>query len=417
MRPRGARALIYSALLALAYATFAGAPPVARRPVAEVMQTVVRAPEWSRRIDTLGRGESLARVLQRSGLEEREAVAALRAVRTLDARRIPAGMPISVGRLGQDSLPSEVVLHIASDRLERLTRTDSGWRSVEERLAWTVDTVVVAGEITSTLYGAVDAGAPALSKRARAELAWELAEVFEYRLDMSRDLRTGDHFRVLVERSRAADGQTRIGNVLAVRFSVSGTDLEAIRYRARDGSGAYYDGQGRSLQAAFLRAPLSFRRISSVFGMRRHPILGVLKRHTGTDYAASSGTPVRTVGDGVVVHAGWRGGYGNTVEVRHRNGYVTRYGHLRAFASGVRQGSRVGIGRTIAFVGSTGLSTAPHLHFEVLVGGQQRDPGVALRMKGGFPLAAGERAAFEAARARALAALDAGDLNRLAQAD
>jgi murein DD-endopeptidase MepM/ murein hydrolase activator NlpD len=169
------------------------------------------------------------------------------------------------------------------------------------------------------------------------------------------------------------------------------------------------------MRAAFLRAPLEFRRISSVFGMRKHPILGIWRQHAGTDYAASQGTPVRSVGDGVVIFAGRKGGYGNAIEVRHPNGFVSRYGHLRGFAKATRRGARVEIGQTIGYVGMTGLATAPHLHFEVLVGGVQRNPRVALAMKGGEPLPASERGAFARERGELIALLDrAGSPTRLA---
>jgi murein DD-endopeptidase MepM/ murein hydrolase activator NlpD len=140
--------------------------------------------------------------------------------------------------------------------------------------------------------------------------------------------------------------------------------------------------------------------------MRKHPILGVWRRHAGTDYAASQGTPIRSVGDGVVAFAGRKGGYGNAIEVRHPNGFVTRYGHLRAFSKSARRGARVSIGQTIGFVGMTGLATAPHLHFEVLVGGVQRNPRVALAMKGGAPLPASERDTFARTRGDLLALLE-----------
>jgi murein DD-endopeptidase MepM/ murein hydrolase activator NlpD len=136
--------------------------------------------------------------------------------------------------------------------------------------------------------------------------------------------------------------------------------------------------------------------------MRQHPILGVWKMHAGTDYAATSGTPVRAVGDGVVIFAGRKGGYGNVLEVRHGNGYVSRYGHLRTFGPGVRRGSHVGIGKTIGFVGMTGLATAPHLHFEMLLSGAQRDPGAALRRADAALIPRAQRETFEAMRARLL---------------
>jgi len=195
--------------------------------------------------------------------------------------------------------------------------------------------------------------------------------------------------------------------VLAASFTLSGTETSAFRFESKQSSAAYFDANGKSLRAQFLRAPLEFRRISSTFGNRYHPILGRWKAHKGTDYAASPGTPVRAIGDATVVRAGWAGGYGNMLELRHRNGYVTRYGHLRGFAKGIRAGARVEIGQTVAYVGTTGLSTGPHLHFEVLVGGVQRDSRAALRSTSGEPLSASERVAFDRLRGQMLASLDA----------
>src|SRR6185503_332429 len=172
------------------------------------------------------------------------------------------------------------------------------------------------------------------------------------------------------------------------------------------GRAKYYDQQGRSLAANFLLAPLEFRRISSNFGGRRHPVLGIFRRHQGTDYAAGSGTPVRAIGDGIVIAAGSRGGYGNVIDVRHTNGIVTRYGHLRGFAKGVRGGARVAMGQTIGFVGMTGLATGPHLHFEVLVNGVARNPRTTLQAKAGPPLPAAQRAEFDALRLRYLARIE-----------
>jgi murein DD-endopeptidase MepM/ murein hydrolase activator NlpD len=198
-----------------------------------------------------------------------------------------------------------------------------------------------------------------------------------------------------------------MGTVLAASFTLSGNEVSAFRFDSKFGKPTYYDAKGKSLRAQFLRAPLEFRRISSTFGMRFHPILGRWKAHKGTDYAAGSGTPVRAVGDAQVVRAGWAGGYGNVLELRHRNGYVTRYGHLRGFAKGIRAGTRVEIGQTVAYVGTTGLSTAPHLHFELLVGGVQRDSRTALRAITSEPIGGSERDDFDRLRERLLATLDA----------
>jgi murein DD-endopeptidase MepM/ murein hydrolase activator NlpD len=318
-------------------------------------------------------------------------------------------MPVSLRTFGHDSVPSEVVFHLAIDRLIRVRRSgDSIWSGSEETLPWKVDTLTVSGTVHANLYQALDDSATdVLPASARAELAWSLGDIYEYKADMSRDLRDGDHFQVLFERKAGPGGIVRIGDVLAVRFALSGKEVDAVRYETAAGRAEYYDEDGRSMRSAFLRAPLSFRRISSVFGRRKHPILGTWRSHKGTDYAASSGTPVRAIGDGIVVFAGRKGGYGNAIDIRHPNGYVTRYGHLRGFAKGIRSGRRVSIGQTIGYVGMTGLATGPHLHFEVLVNGVQRDPRVALRDKAGLPVPAAERTRFDTMRTTHHAQLDA----------
>jgi murein DD-endopeptidase MepM/ murein hydrolase activator NlpD len=267
----------------------------------------------------------------------------------------------------------------------------------------TVDTLTVSGTIQSSLFSALDKSADAtLPRSARAELAFSLADIFEYRVDMSKDFQVGDKFHILVERLQKPNGSIIINKILGAKLALSGNEIEAIRFESRAASGEYFDESGKSLRAAFLRAPVAFRRISSMFGGRRHPVLGIWRRHKGTDYAASMGTPVRTIGDGVVVFVGRKGGYGNVIDVRHRNGYVSRYGHLRSFAKGIHRGSRVTIGSTIGSVGMSGLATGPHLHFEILVNGVQRDPKIALQMKGGDPIPSAERGVFEEIRNRTL---------------
>ena len=396
-----ARIATYLAVGLLAVGALYLNPPMPQTPAPRLAFTQVPVPvlpQWFERVDTLGRGETLSGVLTRGGLGAQDVVALLRAATQLDARRVPAGLPVIVRTATADSIPTEITFELAIDRLLHVRRTDSGWVSTEEKLPWTTDTLVAAGTITATLSGAMDAAAQELPGEARTELAYDLADVYEYRVDMSRDLRVGDAFRVLYEREVGPRNTVRIGRILAASFTLSGSEIQAVRFESEKVSGEYFDAEGKSMRAAFLRAPLSFRRISSNFGSRRHPVLGTVRKHKGTDYAANSGTPVRAIGDGVVVSAGWSGGYGNLLAIRHRNGYVTRYGHLKGFAKGIRAGQRVTIGQTVAYVGTTGLSTGPHLHFEVLVGGVQRDPRTALRMKGGQPIPASERARFKGTR-------------------
>jgi murein DD-endopeptidase MepM/ murein hydrolase activator NlpD len=273
-----------------------------------------------------------------------------------------------------------------------------------------LDTLAIAGVIRSSLYNALnESGVGVLPPSARHKLAWSLADIFEYRVDMSRDLSQGDKFHVLVERLQKPNGAIIVNKVLGARLALGRggkNELEAIQFNTSGGGSRYFDASGKSLQAAFLRAPVAFRRITSMFGRRRHPIFGTWRRHTGTDYAAAMGTPIRAIGDGVVIFAGRRGGYGNAVDIRHANGMVSRYGHMRNFASGTRVGSRVSMGSTIGYVGMTGYATGPHLHFEILVRGVQHDPRVALRDNSGDPIPSAERPLFHKMRNQTLASLN-----------
>jgi murein DD-endopeptidase MepM/ murein hydrolase activator NlpD len=272
-----------------------------------------------------------------------------------------------------------------------------------------VDTLQISGTINSSLYNALnESGVGVLPPSARHQLAWSLADIFEYKVDMSRDLRQGDKFHLLIERLQKPNGAIIVNKVLGARLALynAKAPLEAIHFDTPGSSGQYYDASGMSLRAAFLRAPVAFRRISSIFGKRKHPIFGEWRNHTGTDYAAVQGTPVRAIGDGVVIFAGKKGGYGNMIDIRHRNGMVSRYGHMRNFATGIRPGSRVAMGSTIGFVGMTGWATGPHLHFEIRVDGVAHDPKLALQSRGGEPIPAGERDLFQKMRNQTLASLN-----------
>ena len=273
-----------------------------------------------------------------------------------------------------------------------------------------VDTLAIGGVITSNLYNALNiSGAGVLPADARHKLAWSLADIFEYKVDMSRDLHDGDKFHLIVERLQKPNGAIIVNKILGARLALSNSDnpLVAIPFVSKGSSSPeYYDASGMSLRAAFLRAPVAFRRISSVFGARKHPIFGEWRNHTGTDYAAAAGTPVRAIGDGVVIFAGKKGGYGNMIDIRHRNGMVSRYGHMRNFASGIRPGTHVAMGSTIGYVGMTGWATGPHLHFEIRIDGVAKNPRLALESKGGEPIPAGERALFQKMRQQTLASLN-----------
>lgn len=406
MRAQLARAIAYAAVALLAAAAFVFTPPIDGRQTPPAVSVAVHpvVSDTQRVVDTLRAGETLSQLFGRAGVAPTIAAAALKSAPFVDERRVISGTVVTVKHL-PDSTPSEIALQPAIDHVIHLRRTGSQWSAQDEKLPWTTDTMIVSGTIHTNLYAAMDSAIPSLPKHAREELTWGLADILDYRVDMSRDLQDGDTFRALFERQKGPEGAVRIGRVMATTFVLSRDTTEAVWFSGGKSKDGYYDKSGKSLKNAFLRAPLEFRRISSVFGMRKHPILGIWRQHKGTDYAAAQGTPVRAIGDAVVIFAGQKHGYGNVLDLRHRNGYVTRYGHLLRFASGIHVGARVDQGKTIAYVGMTGLATAPHLHFEVLVNGVQHDPRTALKTTGGEPLLATDRSAFEVDREHCLAAM------------
>jgi murein DD-endopeptidase MepM/ murein hydrolase activator NlpD len=261
--------------------------------------------------------------------------------------------------------------------------------------------------IQSNLYDALDAAIPDsfLPLRQRVALAWAIADVYDWEVDFTRDLRPGDRVEVLIERLESPEGERRLGRILAARVDVGGSPSFAFAFDKQAGASGFYDERGRSLRRAFLRAPLRYRHVSSRFGGRYHPILRRWRSHQGTDYAAGYGTPVRATADGTVTMVGRSGGYGNVVEIRHANGIRTRYGHLSKFAKGLRVGQRVGQEQTIGYVGSTGLSTGPHLHYEFLVNGRPTNPQ-RKDFSAGEPVPAKLKAAFDSVRVQLLAELE-----------
>jgi murein DD-endopeptidase MepM/ murein hydrolase activator NlpD len=212
--------------------------------------------------------------------------------------------------------------------------------------------------------------------------------VFQWQIDFSRQVREGDEYRFVLELEVRPDGTLRSGHLVAAEYVNRGTPYRAIWFDPNgDGSGTFYDEDGKSVRRAFLMKPLEFRRISSMVNPNRlHPIHGYRRPHNGVDYAARTGTPVMATADGAVVYAGWKGEFGNLVEIRHPNGWLTRYGHLNAYGPGVRGGTRVRQGQIIGYVGMTGGATGPHLHYEMRRrNGQVLNP-LAVRLPPGDPV-------------------------------
>jgi murein DD-endopeptidase MepM/ murein hydrolase activator NlpD len=260
--------------------------------------------------DTLVAGETLSRVLKRGGLSDSAMIAAIRASsKSVDARRILPGTEITIVSEEPDSAPSRITLQLSIDRIVELTREGDQWTGKEVNLPWIPDTIAVAGTIESNLYNAVDAVASdLLPTSARRQLTNQIAEnVYNYKIDMNRELQKGDEFKAIAVVARGPRGAVKVNNIVAASFSLSGTVLKAFNFESTTG-GDYFDEQGKSLKALFSKNPVRFSRISSNFGSRRHPILGYVRAHKGTDYAAGEGTDVHTIGDGVVLRSGWNDG-------------------------------------------------------------------------------------------------------------
>jgi murein DD-endopeptidase MepM/ murein hydrolase activator NlpD len=387
----------------------------ASAPLAEAPRPVV-APPVAELADTLARGETISELFARHGVTDLDLLR-VDTTHALDPRRLRAGLVFSFRRPDSAAPPTQISVRTGPERRLVFERDTGGWHTLVDSIAWRAETMRIEGGIDNSLYEALDAqvGDDQLDGADRQRLAWDLADVYAWQVDFTRDIRPGDRFQVVFERLVSEDGEVRFGRVLAADLTMSGKSLTAFRFDA-DGRSAFYDQDGNSLRRAFLRAPVQFRRISSGFARARfHPVLGIMRKHEGTDYAAAPGTPVMAAGDGVVLRAGRAGGYGNLIELRHRNGITTRYGHLRGFARGIRAGARVGQGQTIGYVGSTGLASGPHLHYEFRVNGVAKDSR-RVELGNGAPIRETLRAEFSVARDRLLALLHPGPPASVAQA-
>lgn len=250
-----------------------------------------------------------------------------------------------------------------------ISRSQDGFQIEKNKIPYTIKNQIVSGTINSSLFEAVAA------EGENDILAMNLADIFGWDIDFILDIRSGDSFRVLVEKRFRDNQPAGYGRILAAEFINQGKTFDAILFTDGNRQPGYYSANGQSLRKAFLKAPLSFSRISSGFSMKRfHPITKTWKSHPAIDYAAPRGTPIKTVGDGTISNKGYTRGNGNYVKIRHANGYETIYLHMSRFAKGLRQGSRVSQGQIIGYVGSTGLATGPHLCFRMRKNGAPVNP-------------------------------------------
>ncbi len=244
------------------------------------------------------------------------------------------------------------------------------------------------GMITSSLYQTgVDSGVP-------PQMLNDVVNAFSYDVDFQRDIHEGDILDVIYERMHTEKGVTTgYGKVIYAALTLDGETHAIYYHTSPDGYSGFYNAKGESVKKALLRTPINGSHITSGFGMRMHPLLGYSKMHKGIDFGAVTGTPIYAAGDGVIKDAGRRGGYGNYVRIKHNNNYETAYGHASRIARGIRPGVHVRQGQVIAYVGSTGMSTGPHLHYEILVGGRQVNPS-GVRFRTGQTLQGRESAQF-----------------------
>ncbi len=306
--------------------------------------------------------------LEKLGLTNAEAAnASTAAQQAFNLRQIRAGNTITVGRSIEGEL-REIDYKIDGDRVLTIVPHDGVFSASIKAIPSTVEIDAVSGEIEDSLFNAVQQSGES------PELTMRLAQIFGYDLDFYTDPRRGDTFRVVLEKKKYANGQTAAyGKILAAEYDNGGKKYQALLFHDPAGQPAYYTADGKSLQKEFLRSPLKFAApVTSHFSKARfHPILKIYRAHLGTDYGAPIGTPVQSIGSGKVKFAGRKGGEGNMVDIVHSNGYETMYLHLARMY--VRVGEHVEIGKIIGVVGSTGLSTGPHLDFRILQKGQYKN--------------------------------------------
>ena len=361
-------------------------------------------------VHRLERGETLGSVFADHGLSPAATQAIADAMSEFESpRRLRPGVAIHfVSRPGEP--PARVRVQLDADRILHLWPEDEAgpsWLGRLDSVQVVRDTLHLAGLIRTNLFDAELSGdVEGLSDGDRFDVAYGLSRVFAWQIDFWRDLRRNDAYRILIEREVRPDGSVRDARVLAAEFRNDRRFLTGVRFEhGADERVEYYDEQGEALRGQFLLAPLDIVRVTSSFNPRRfHPVLRRTRPHLGVDYGAARGTPVRATGAGRVTRAGWWGGYGNAVEIRHANNIRTRYAHLTNVAGGVAAGTQVEQGQVIGYVGDTGLATAPHLHYEFLRNGAQVNPA-RLQLPAADPVPAELRERFADVRQAVLTRL------------
>ncbi|MCL4723057.1 MAG: peptidoglycan DD-metalloendopeptidase family protein [Rhodocyclaceae bacterium] len=342
------------------------------------------------REERIQRGDSVASLLTRLGVQDEQAFAYLRQQTDAQAifRQLRPGKIVTVRTSDSGELLSLTFpLNGPKDNALVVEKRDDKLIVSEQAQQLNSQVVMKAGEIRNSLFAATDAiGLP-------DGIATQMADIFGGDIDFHRDLRKGDRFSVVYEMLYNQGHPARTGRILAAEFANNGKTFRALWFEGKDGQG-YYTADGKSIRKAFLRSPLEFSRITSGFSISRfHPILQTWRAHKGVDYGAPVGTRVKATGDGTVEFAGKQGGYGNLVVIRHQGRFTTHYGHLNGFAAGMRKGTRVSQGDIIGYVGQTGWATGPHLHYEFRINDVHQNP-LSVALPSAPPLASQQLAEF-----------------------
>jgi len=372
--------------------------PVLEAPKKLILASVppVAAPDPEKKRNLKVRsGDTLMSIMLSAGIrrnDAHDAVSALRAV--YDPRNLRIGQRISL-TLSDDGLQEmrldpSVIRQIA---VRRDNNNATSFRAFEVQRTLTRRVKFAEGIITSSLYKA------AVSRKVPLSVLAEIIRIYSWDVDFQREIQSGDRFEVAYERFVDDEGTVvRHGEVIYTRLNLSGAEKPLYRFESRPGIVDYFDNKGRSAKRPLLRTPIDGARLSSRFGKRRHPVLGYTKMHRGVDFAAATGTPIYAAGDGVISYRGRKGGYGKYIRIRHAGGFNTAYAHMSRFKKKVNLGTRVRQGQVIGYVGTTGRSTGPHLHYEILAGGRQVNP-LTVKMPSGIKLGKKSFARFMAKRA------------------
>ena len=343
------------------------------------------------------KGDTLVDILLRAGAADGDANAAIAALKEqYDPRQLRAGAQIAVAldTSSDQAQLQALTIPISFAKELKVSRGDDGFAAKSVDLTLNHKDVLAAGTIEDSLYdSARAAGLP-------ARAIMRFVKLLSWDVDFQRDLQAGDQFEVLFDQLSTPDGKiSRDDDLSFARLVTGGREIALYRFEQADGSSGWFHNDGKSGRKSLLRTPIDGARLSSGFGLRRHPVLGYSRMHKGTDFAAPRGTPIFAAGDGVIEMRGRNRGYGNYIRIKHSSEYSTAYGHMSRFSKQFIQGSKVRQGDVIGFVGTTGLSTGPHLHYEVIQRGTQINP-MSVKQAFADELAGAELARFRAERDR-----------------